>query len=498
MNENLISRSFGNNWLVQVSPDEMSKHLELFGGDGAVHSEKSENIVTVLQRQENMMDKPKIQRPDNESVADLKYRFVQEFNQKNFLLRFEDRLYMVDNGIYRLYNEETFVNKIFCCVCTYGVELTRKNICWIVDELKMRANTYYGQPNDERYTYCLNGYFNNYTGSMEFFSPADYFPTIKLAGAYLGFASQVHPFMDSFLSTLFDGNAILIQRAWEIIGYCISSDAHAKRFFVFPGASGDNGKSTFIDLICKLLTGPATIGMSMKNLLSGHFAISELQSKRINVSSDEGFLTLDTAQLAVLKSLSGHDMITADKKNTSQVSFLATCKIIIASNHDIGTAYSNGDSAVIRRICTLPFDVKIPRYEQNPNIVQEILNSELNEITTEALNAFIRLKNNDYHFTGDDTGIDDYTFRFTPTNAQYREIEHFVQCCLRSEPGNFILTKDLYDTFQRFHNSNCSTFKDITGFSQALYKYLSANSYAVKKVKRHHGNGYEGINIFES
>lgn len=40
MNENLISRSFGNNWLVQVSPDEMSKHLELFGGDGAVHSEK--------------------------------------------------------------------------------------------------------------------------------------------------------------------------------------------------------------------------------------------------------------------------------------------------------------------------------------------------------------------------------------------------------------------------------------------------------------------------
>ena len=47
-----------------------------------------------------------------------------------------------------------------------------------------------------------------------------------------------------------------------------------------------------------------------------------------------------------------------------------------------------------------------------------ILNSELNEITTEALNAFIRLENNGYHFTGDDTGLDDYSIRNTPIDAK--------------------------------------------------------------------------------
>lgn len=143
-------------------------------------------------------------------------------------------------------------------------------------------------------------------------------------------------------------------------------------FFVFPGSSGDNGKSTFIVLICGLLIGTASIDMSMKNLLGSRFAVSELQGKRINVSSDESALNLDSSQLAVLKRISGHDIISADKKSMSQVSFLCTCKIIIASNHNIGMAYSSRDDAIMRRICTLPFDVKIPRIKQNPNIVSMI------------------------------------------------------------------------------------------------------------------------------
>ena len=235
----------------------------------------------------------------------------------------------------------------------------------------------------------------------------------------------------------------------------------------------------------------------MKNLLGGRFAISELHGKRINVSSDEGALTFDSAQLAILKRISGHDMITADKKNTAQLSFLSTCKIIIASNHDIGMAYSSCDSAIMRRICTLPFDVKIPRDEQNPNIVSMILNSELNEITTEALNAFIRLKNNGYHFTGDDTGLDSYTIHTTPMNEQYYAIEDFVRNYIRHDPGNFVPTQNMYEVFNLYYDLKHNIFKDITGFSQALYKYLIANGFTVEKVKRHQGNGYEGIMLID-
>ena len=215
-------------------------------------------------------------------------------------------------------------------------------------------------------------------------------------------------------------------------------------------------------------------------------------------SSDEGALELNTDQRAKLKSISGHDRLTVDKKNSNQVSFTSTCKVIIASNHNIGMAYSSSDSAIARRICTLPFNVKIPKSQQNPNIVSEILGSELNAVTTEALNAFFKLKANGYHFAGDDAGLDDYALQFTPINAQYHNIKRFVQCYVRSMPGNFVLTKDLYDVFQHCLDFNCDVFKDVTGFSQALNNYLLSNGYVVKKVKKHQGNGYEGIAISNS
>jgi len=118
--------------------------------------------------------------------------------------------------------------------------------------------------NDERYTYCSNGFLNNRTGLFDIVS--DYFPTIQLTGAYLGSGPQYHPNMDRFMSILFAGDKMLEERAYQIIGYCISSDYHAKRFFVFPGASGDNGKSTFIHLIRSLLSSSAVKGLSMKKI----------------------------------------------------------------------------------------------------------------------------------------------------------------------------------------------------------------------------------------
>lgn len=431
--------------------------------------------------------------PPKEDLEKVIYKFIDELNQMRVLIRCQDKLYMLDGLIYRDFVDNTFQCNVFNYVQNQRYMLKCYVITRITNELKMRAVPVSEEPNDERFTLCQNGYFNNTTGIMEIGVPDNYFPTIQLTGSYLGSAPQYHPLMDEFMSTLFAGNELLIQRAWEIIGYCISSDAHAKRFFIFPGASGDNGKSTFIKLITNLIGNTATVGMPMKNLLGNNFSQSELYCKRLNVSADEGTINLDSSQLAVLKTLSGHDMITADKKNTNQVSFLCTCKIIIASNHNIGMAYSSGDAAVQRRICTLPFDVKIPKEKQNPNIVNMILRSELDAITTDALNAFIRLKNNGYNFTGDGTGIDEYSIRPNPIDYQYLKIEEFVKRYIECKEGNFVFTQRLYEKFNLC--GNYDVFKDITGFSQALNKYFEANGYVVQKCKKHDGNGFEGIAI---
>ena len=421
------------------------------------------------------------------------FDYIELLTRINVLLRYQYKLYMLDDGIYKKFDEGTFINFVFTYLLSNGIELPCKEVRDIVNELKMRANTIVVEPNDERYTYCRNGYYNNQTGTMENIAPSDYFPTIQLAGAYHSELSQHHPMMDSFLATIFNSDSLLIARAWECIGYCIVSDCHAKRFFVFPGSTGDNGKSALLALIRGLFKDYSAIAdMSMKNILSGRFALSELLGKRINFSSDEGAMTLDTSQLAVLKRISGHDYIMADRKNTTQVGFLCTCKIVIASNHNIGMAYTNGDSAVMRRICTLPFDVKIPKSAQDPNIVGKILASELDAITTEAINAYYRLKNRDYRFMGDDTGLDAYTITSTPANDKYFMVGDFVDKFIKPEQKSFVLTQELYNCFVDNYGD---IFKDITGFSQALLKSLEARGFTVNKTKIHQGNGYEGVAI---
>lgn len=425
------------------------------------------------------------------------YQIVNILEQERVLVRYNDVLYMREGSIYRPLNEGTLQYYIYSYIHAIGFVPIWRDTNLILRELSMRAPRYIGEPNDERYTFCRNGYFNNLEGRMEWFVPTDYFPTIQLKGAYLGPGPQFHPMMDEFFETLFNGDPILMARAWEILGYLIASDAHAKRFFAFPGASGDNGKSSYIGLTLGMFNGPATSSMSMKNLLGGRFALSELKGKRINFSSDEGSLNLSMDQLAVLKRISGHDMITADKKNSMQVSFLSTCKIVIASNHDIGMAYSSCDSAVMRRLCTLPFNVRIPRECQNPNIVNMILANELDQITTEALNAFIRLKNNGFKFTGDGTGLDDYTISFNPVNPQYAAVKDFVNTCIEQDSECFTLTQSLFEAFTQKYG--LGIFRDITAFSQCFSKVCEAVGYMVEPKRQHthdrNARGYAGIKL---
>lgn len=51
--------------------------------------------------------------------------------------------------------------ELYSDVTALGYEFTQPAICSITNELEMRADLYQGEPNDERYTYCSNGFLNN-------------------------------------------------------------------------------------------------------------------------------------------------------------------------------------------------------------------------------------------------------------------------------------------------------------------------------------------------
>ena len=132
------------------------------------------------------------------------------------------------------------------------------------------------------------------------------------------------------------------------------------------------------------------------------------------------------------KSISGHDIIMADVKHGQQIRFISTCKILIASNSDIGTAYTACDPAFARRICFLPFDVRIPKEQQDPFLIENLLN-ERDAIVTEAFHHYLELRNRNYIFTGDD--IYDNHFNMYPSSPDYELIVEFTNeyCCFLPE-----------------------------------------------------------------
>jgi len=57
------------------------------------------------------------------------------------------------------------------------------------------------------------------------------------------------PVFDKFLHDISGGDPVLEMRIWEVMGYCLTPDLNAKKFFIFQGAH-DSGKS----LLCNLLS----------------------------------------------------------------------------------------------------------------------------------------------------------------------------------------------------------------------------------------------------
>ncbi len=424
---------------------------------------------------------------------------VNIFANAGVIKRYGGNAYMFNSIFYEKLNAENMRNFIFDTAYKSGIILNAKQCTWIMNEIILRTPEYMGIPNDERYTLFQNVYVDNQTGQPLSCIP-DYFPTMCVEAEYLinqqisVFCPQpYHPTMDMFLDSITGGDPILIKRFWEVTGYCIASDAMAKRIFLLIGESGDNGKSTYLNLLASLISRHAVTQMNITNLVKGWFSLGELDLRRLEISADEGFLELTTAQIAELKNISGHDWISCDVKHKNQSSFLCTCKILIASNNNIGAAYTACDPAFTRRICSLPFDVRIPKEQQDPLLLQK-LQMEINSIATEAFHHFVEVRNRNYVFTGDD--IYDKNFNMYPNNPLYSMIAEFSSnsCCF--QPDAYSYTADLYDAFtSRYGNE---AFKDVTGFSQAFYK---ANEAALNKHKKHTSEkyawGFDGVTLKE-
>ena len=181
-----------------------------------------------------------------------------------------------------------------------------------------------------------------------------------------------------FLETVFNNDAELMDYVQRVVGYCLTADTTEQCFFIAHG-EGQNGKSTFIEVILRLM-GSYAVKASAETFLAGkHSTIRNDLARLAGARFAAGMETGADRKMAleVMKELTGTDSITARFLHREFFTFKPTFKIFIATNHK--PVIDDTGPAIWRRIRLIPFAVRIPDDQRDNTLSVRLQSREVME-----------------------------------------------------------------------------------------------------------------------
>jgi putative DNA primase/helicase len=175
------------------------------------------------------------------------------------------------------------------------------------------------------------------------------------------------PKWEMFLSEIMGGKSELMTFLQTIVGYSLTGDTREQCLFILYG-SGANGKTTFLNIIGKLLGDYAqqtpTDTLMVKNNGGVPNDIARLKGARFVAATEaeEGKRLAEST----IKQLTGGDTITARFMRAEFFEFKAEFKIFLGTNHR--PEIKGTDYGIWRRMRLIPFEVTIPAEKQDKHL----------------------------------------------------------------------------------------------------------------------------------
>lgn len=296
------------------------------------------------------------------------------------------------------------------------------------------------------------------------------------------------PVFDDFLLRISGGDPSVITLCWEVIGYLLSNDMAAKAFFLLQGV-GDSGKSVMGNLISSLFNPEAVSYLDIYRF-KDKFSTSQLRDKRLNISMDLPRVQLSREAIGVIKMLTGDDVITVEEKFRNAESYKPTAKLLFGSNFPLMPA--DNDPAFRNRLVVIPFRFPIPKDQQDKHLLEKMM-AERSAIAQKALDAYLRLKANNYRFTRVDIGMTVFA-GYVPDSDVFQAF--LEQYCVFG-PNEYAYTADLLNAYNCFRAShNVPPIMDTAAFSRQLNRYCAGRiSGRKRRINGQNLNGYDGIGL---
>lgn len=177
-----------------------------------------------------------------------------------------------------------------------------------------------------------------------------------------------------FLDEIMGRNAALVAYLQRVVGYTLTASTREQVLFFLHGG-GANGKSTFLRVLAELLgrdyscNAPSELLLARPNGAAPHPAEKAyLFGKRLVCASEagEGHRMAE----ALIKQLTGEDLITARRMYENFWEFTPTHKIFFAANHK--PIVHGTDIAIWRRIRLIPFNMTFSGAGQDRNLFEKL------------------------------------------------------------------------------------------------------------------------------
>lgn len=370
------------------------------------------------------------------------YDIAMELMATQPLRMVDNALYAYDGQVYRFVSAST-MNRLIMHLCRAYVRVVGDSsiIKKVYEIIQAEPNICIPHANTIPLVALDDGLLDLTTLALGQFSPAP-FVTVKLLGSYSRGQVSSCPAFDRFLHEITGGDSTLEARIWEAVGYSLVPDTNGKCFILFQGVP-DSGKSLLGDVIAALIDPDLVTSMDISTM-GERFGPSELVGKQLCLALDMPSGTLDAKLVSLFKNLTGGDFVTADVKYQARIKFRCSATFVLATNHLLRTR--DNDPAFFRRAVTIPFRFSVDKGQQDHSLKARIL-AERDAIIYRAIQAYVRLRQNKYQFSGDFEPNEVVAGQSNTSNSLTNALHIFCRQFCIADAMAFTPTAVLYDAF---------------------------------------------------
>ena len=404
------------------------------------------------------------------------------------LARYNGSFYCRQDSVYRPLSDEELRLRIFTLLepvlaSGKGPRVITEVLNMLQDNPSIHVNHPTQHPD---HVVFLNGAYNVLTRQLEPIGPQEFCNCY--VPIYFTPSSYGCPVFDNFIHTISGGDPATKELILECIGYLlVPEDTRAKAFFVLYGA-GDTGKSVFGSLMASFFNEDVVSFLTIDRF-RGQFTTSVLKGKHLNLCLDLPQTAIGREAVAVIKLITGDDVITIEEKYKNAEAYKPTCKLLFGTNFPL--MLTNNDPAFNNRMVVIPFPHPIPKDQQDKQLLDK-LKTERPAIAVKVLDAYLRLRRHNYVFPSIE-GCQPLAGYIDDSEL----MDGFLCECCALVPAGFAFTTDLMERYNMYRaERQLPPLTDSAGFSRQLNRFCAGKISGSKR--RRDGkpqNGYVGIII---